>query len=167
VPCEVVENGLQAAPQLIGSQRFACVHAGKDECAEIVPIVACDHGVLDVRRAGGIDPRTQRPDTHPSAGCQLEILRHAPVELESLLRVGVIEKAQRVPRAVVAFLIERRRGQLGRSPVARRDARAAKACFELVGHWHELHLHTVHRQPDRARAQGTAVREHRGRRGNQ
>ena len=79
-------------------------------------------------------------DADPGAGRQLEILRQPPLEDESLRRVVRIGEAERVAKAVEAFLVERGLGQLRIAPVSRRDVGPAQASLMLAADRRQLQL---------------------------
>ena len=104
------------------------------------------------RRGGGERADAQRADMHPGSGGELEVLGQPAVERDALGGIGRIDQAHRVARAVEALLVERRGGEIGPLPVARRHVRAAHAHFELAAARHQLDLDARHRHADRAGA---------------
>src|SRR6185503_20338689 len=83
------------------------------------------------------DARAQRPDVHPGAGGELEVLGDSAAEQETFFWTV---KNKGIAEAVPALLVERLARELGLAPVTRRDVRALDARFVLSFHRHELDL---------------------------
>ena len=118
---------------------FRC-RTQKHQRADLVAVVAGDHGVLDERVAGGDQLHADRARVHPGAGDELEILGDAAVEDEAFLGRRRVGELHRVADAVVAFLVERSLGQVVAAEVAGRDVGALDAHLQLAAGGHELQL---------------------------
>ena len=108
--------------------------------------------------------RAQRTDADPGAGGELEILGDAAVEQQALGRIGGVLELQRVADPVKPLVVERRRGERRRAPIAGRDVGALEPRLELAFVRHELELKARQRQADVAGALGFPAARERGRR---
>ncbi len=111
------------------------------------------------------DANPQRPDAHPGAGRELEVLGDAAVEQQALAGIGRVGEFQRVAQLVVALVVERIAGVLILPPVPRRDVRAPEPRFELALVRHQLERDPRQRQADIAGPAGIPGAGKRGRRG--
>src|SRR5262249_55732827 len=108
--------------------------------------------------------RAQRPDAHPGAGRELEILGEAPVEQKALCGLRRIGELERVAELVETLLVEGFRRERRRAPITRRDVRTLESRFELALPRHELELDPGRRQADIADALGIPAASDRERR---
>ena len=122
------------------NELVAACGAEPGQHADEFAVLAGHDGVLQRRRSGGERAHSQAADMDPGPGRELEVFGEAPVEHDAACRLRGLGKAHGVARLVEAVLVERRRSEVGPSPVARRHVRAAHAHFELAARWHELEL---------------------------
>ena len=82
------------------------------------------------------EPLPQRPDAHPCASRELEILVNAAVEMQAM--PAWLGKAQSIAETVIAFCIEGATREIRLAPIARRDMRSLDPSLTLFAMRHEL-----------------------------
>ena len=152
-------GGAVAEPRQFAAGR----EIGHDERRRVVAIMPSDDDVRYKGRAMGDELDPERPDADPGAGRKLEVFGYPAVEQEAALRLAFVGEAQSVAELVVALFVEGRLGELRLAPVARGDAGAFQARFELLAVGHELHLDARIGNADNAGLAG--ARGHTDRRG--
>ncbi len=150
LPVAAAASPASAAPsaaQAAGSP--ANLRPGRQgERGQVVAIGADDHHVPHPLPQMLEQFGAQRPDAHPGAGRELEILGDAPVEAEALGGIGGIDPGERVAHAEIPLGVEQRTGLPGIAPIARGHVRPAHARLELALDRRRLQFHAGDRQAD-------------------
>ena len=148
-----------------GRDFAAGVEIGKYQRRDLVAVGPGEHDVARQRGKMRNESPAQRPDADPGAGRQLEILGEPPVEQQAFGWIVRIGELQGVADPVKPLIVERRRGQLRRAPIAGRDIGAFEPGFELALARHEFEINARKRQADIAGALGLPRTGQRRRRG--
>ena len=124
---------------------------GKDQRGRVLVALAGDDDVLHEIGREGEKPRAERPDAHPRAGRELEVLGDPALEDESGVRPRRIGEGERIAESIEPFLVERGGGQRRVAPVAGRHVRAAHPPLEPARDRRELELDARRRDADARR----------------
>src|SRR5258708_7723704 len=124
----------------IPANRAAAGRVGKDEQADLLPVVAGYHHVLHQRSAGCKDFQAKLTNVHPGAGRQLEVFGEAAVKKDSL--PGVARAADLAPISSLkkSILIEDFPAELRTSPISGSHVWTFDSQLQLVFNRRQLDL---------------------------